>query len=226
MMDYVRRSGRGARRVPAARPPVAEAGPLRPTRTSGHSGLASPAYCHFTSPIRRYPDLVCHRALLHELGAADDPPPRRPRDAGRARVDARARGDQCRVRGGRHLPRVAARTAAVRRGLGARIRRRDHRRDPLRHLRALRRGVRGLRARRWLARRLLRADALGTALDGRRSGGRSASATRWPSGREDRTGRGQGRAGARGPGGRALKELPLFAQNSPRVHLAFTCGIP
>jgi ribonuclease R len=41
----------------------------------GHSGLASPAYCHFTSPIRRYPDLVVHRALLRELGAADDPLP-------------------------------------------------------------------------------------------------------------------------------------------------------
>jgi ribonuclease R len=36
--------------------------------------LASPASCHFTSPIRRYPDLVCHRALLRELGASDEPP--------------------------------------------------------------------------------------------------------------------------------------------------------
>ena len=26
-------------------------------------------------PIRRYPDLVCHRALLHELGASDEPLP-------------------------------------------------------------------------------------------------------------------------------------------------------
>ncbi|MCG7985603.1 MAG: VacB/RNase II family 3'-5' exoribonuclease, partial [Candidatus Thiodiazotropha lotti] len=37
------------------------------TDNVGHFGLSYQAYTHFTSPIRRYPDLIVHRALKHAI---------------------------------------------------------------------------------------------------------------------------------------------------------------
>ena len=42
-----------------------------PDDESGHFGLACAKYAHFTSPIRRYPDLITHRALLLAMGGKD-----------------------------------------------------------------------------------------------------------------------------------------------------------
>jgi ribonuclease R len=49
-------------------------------KNSGHFGLALRRYCHFTSPIRRYADLVVHRALISGLNLGEGALPDKPID--------------------------------------------------------------------------------------------------------------------------------------------------
>ena len=114
---------------------------------AGTPGCSSPRYCHFTSPIRRYPDLICHRALLSAVGGRRAGARRLVGGGGRA-VDlgARARGDDDRARCRRHRAAASCSSggwprSAIRRGVRGRGRRADRRR----RVRGVRRA--GLRSR-------------------------------------------------------------------------------
>ncbi|MEJ2059070.1 MAG: ribonuclease R [Acidihalobacter sp.] len=55
----------------------------------GHFGLAHEDYVHFTSPIRRYPDLIVHRAIKHALKG------RRPEQFVYSEADLEGLGEHC-----------------------------------------------------------------------------------------------------------------------------------
>ncbi len=55
----------------------------------GHFGLAHEAYAHFTSPIRRYPDLLVHRAIRHILQGG------KAKDFHYTTMDMSSLGEQC-----------------------------------------------------------------------------------------------------------------------------------
>ncbi len=71
--DWVARTGRGRRALTRLVLRSLKQAVYDP-RNLGHAGLHSSSYCHFTSPIRRYPDLICHRALLSTLGGLEPAP--------------------------------------------------------------------------------------------------------------------------------------------------------
>ena len=73
VQQHVRRTGHGALGLSSLVLRSLKQARYEPANR-GHTGLGLTHYCHFTSPIRRYPDLVCHRALLAAVGGGEEAP--------------------------------------------------------------------------------------------------------------------------------------------------------
>ena len=155
--EYVKTAGRGREAFPALVLRALKQARYDP-RNLGHSGLASVAYTHFTSPIRRYPDLVVHRALLRELGRGDDQPPNDLQEVAEHTSQTERAASDVEYRADEICEAWLLESTLFERGweepfagevIGA---------DPLGPLRPLRRRLRGVSPRAPPARRLLRAE--------------------------------------------------------------------